>query len=118
METNSNMSQVVIETINTIFSNLFKSIDTNLFKILDNLTFINSNIFPSKMLYPVYFKLRFISGIVKQNKNNYWLFIQIDVITVFIQIVYKIWALKMGKLFFESVSVLQCGKREFIIDFV
>ncbi len=48
METNSNMSQVVIETINTIFSNLFKSIDTNLFKILDNLTFINSNILNDK----------------------------------------------------------------------
>lgn len=48
METNSNMSQVVIETINTIFGELFKSIDTNLFKILDNLTFINSNILNDK----------------------------------------------------------------------
>ena len=48
METNSNMSQVVIETINTIFSNLFKSIDTNLFKILDNLTFIDSSILNDK----------------------------------------------------------------------
>lgn len=48
METNSNMSQVVIETINTIFRDLFKSIDTNLFKILDNLTFINSNILNDK----------------------------------------------------------------------
>ena len=48
METNSNMSQVVIETINTIFSDLFKSIDTNLFKILDNLTFINSDILNDK----------------------------------------------------------------------
>lgn len=48
METNSNMSQVVIETINTIFRDLFKSIDTNLFKILDNLTFINSDILNDK----------------------------------------------------------------------
>ena len=48
MEQNANMSQVVIDTINTIFSNLFKSIDTNLFKILDDLTFINSNILEDK----------------------------------------------------------------------
>lgn len=48
MEQNSNMSQVVIDTINTIFSDLFKSIDTNLFKILDDLTFINSNILQDK----------------------------------------------------------------------
>ena len=48
MEQNSNMSQVVIDTINTIFSNLFKSIDANLFKILDDLTFINSNILQDK----------------------------------------------------------------------
>ncbi len=48
MEANSNMSQVVIETINTIFSDLFKSIDTNLFKVLDNLTFINSDILNDK----------------------------------------------------------------------
>ncbi len=48
MEQNTNMSQVVIDTINTIFSNLFKSIDNNLFKVLDNLTFINSNILNDK----------------------------------------------------------------------
>ena len=48
MEQNANMSQVVVDTINTIFSNLFKSIDTNLFKILDDLTFINSNILQDK----------------------------------------------------------------------
>ena len=48
MEQNTNMSQVVIDTINTIFSNLFKSIDTNLFKVLDDLTFVNSNILNDK----------------------------------------------------------------------
>ena len=48
MEQNANMSQVVIETINTIFRDLFKSIDTNLFKIMDSLTFINSNILEDK----------------------------------------------------------------------
>lgn len=48
MEQNTNMSQVVINTINSIFSDLFKSIDTNLFKVLDDLTFINSNILNDK----------------------------------------------------------------------
>ena len=48
MEQSINTSQIVIETINTIFKNLFESIDTNLFKILDNLTFINSNILEDK----------------------------------------------------------------------
>ena len=44
MEQKANMSQVVIDTINTIFQNLFKSIDSNLYKVLDELTFINSDI--------------------------------------------------------------------------
>ena len=48
MEQNANMSQVVIDTINTIFQNLFKSIDTNLYKILDELTFIDSDILQDK----------------------------------------------------------------------
>jgi len=48
LEQNTNMSQVVINTINSIFSDLFKSIDTNLFKVLDDLTFINSNILNDK----------------------------------------------------------------------
>ena len=48
MEQNANMSQVVIDTINTIFLNFFKSIDTNLYKILDELTFIDSDILQDK----------------------------------------------------------------------
>ena len=48
MEQNSNMSQTVIDTINTIFSNLFNSIDKNLYEVLDDLTFINSNILNDK----------------------------------------------------------------------
>lgn len=54
MEQNSNMSQVVIDTINTIFSNLFKSIDTNLFKVLDDLTFVNSNILNDKYFSKIF----------------------------------------------------------------
>ena len=48
MEQTSNMSQTVIDTINTIFSNLFTSIDTNLYKVLDELTFISSDILEDK----------------------------------------------------------------------
>jgi len=48
LEQNSNMSQTVIDTINTIFRNLFNSIDKNLYEVLDDLTFINSNILNDK----------------------------------------------------------------------
>lgn len=48
MENSSNISTVVIDTINTIFENLFSSIDTNLYKVLDDLTFINSEILEDK----------------------------------------------------------------------
>ena len=48
MEQNSDMSQTVINTINTIFSNLFTSIDNNLYKVLDDLTFIGSDILNAK----------------------------------------------------------------------
>lgn len=54
MEQNTNMSQVVINTINTIFRDLFKSIDANLFKILDDLTFINSNILHDKYFEKIF----------------------------------------------------------------
>ena len=48
MEQTVNSSQVVIDTINTIFRTLFTSIDTNLFKVLDDLTFVNANILEDK----------------------------------------------------------------------
>ena len=48
MENNANVSSAVIETINTIFGNIFSSIDMNLFKILDELTFIKSDILNDK----------------------------------------------------------------------
>ena len=43
MEQNSNASQVVIDTINTIFENLFQSIDTSLYKVLDEVYCVNNN---------------------------------------------------------------------------
>lgn len=44
MENNSNITDTIINTINTILQNLFSSIDNNLYAILDDITFINSNI--------------------------------------------------------------------------
>lgn len=43
METN-NITETIINTINTIFNNLFSSIDESLYTILDKLTFINTDI--------------------------------------------------------------------------
>lgn len=44
MENNSNITDTIINTINAILQNLFSSIDNNLYAILDDITFINSNI--------------------------------------------------------------------------
>ena len=44
MENSENITNIIIETINTIFENLFSSIDNNLYSVLDDITFINSNI--------------------------------------------------------------------------
>lgn len=43
MET-TNITQNIIDTINTIFENLFSSIDNNLYSVLDDITFISSDI--------------------------------------------------------------------------
>ena len=48
MEQSENVTQVIIDTINTIFENLFSSIDNNLYSLLDELTFINSDILSDK----------------------------------------------------------------------
>lgn len=44
MEQSENITQVIIDTINTIIGNLFSSIDNNLYSILDKITFIDSSI--------------------------------------------------------------------------
>lgn len=48
MEQSENITQVIVDTINTIFENLFSSIDNNLYSLLDELTFINSDILKDK----------------------------------------------------------------------
>lgn len=44
MENNTDISQIILDTINKIFETLFSSIDNNLYAILDKITFINSDI--------------------------------------------------------------------------
>ena len=44
MEQSQNITQIIIDTINTIFETLFSSIDNTLYSLLDELTFINSDI--------------------------------------------------------------------------
>jgi len=44
----NNITQIIIDTINTILGNLFSSIDNNLYSILDDITFINSDILKDK----------------------------------------------------------------------
>lgn len=44
MENSTNITQIIIDTINTILETLLSSIDNNLYSVLDNITFINSNI--------------------------------------------------------------------------
>ena len=42
--TTNNVTDTIINTINTIFENLFSSIDNNLYSVLDDITFISSDI--------------------------------------------------------------------------
>lgn len=44
----TDITQIIIDTINTILSNLFSSIDNNLYSLLDDITFINSEILHDK----------------------------------------------------------------------
>ena len=51
MENYSNITTSIIEAINTILSNLFSSIDNNVYNVLDDVTFISSDI-----IYDSYFE--------------------------------------------------------------
>lgn len=42
-----NITKIIIDTINTIFTNIFSSIDNNLYSILDNIVFIDTDIMHS-----------------------------------------------------------------------
>lgn len=45
LPSNPNIVQIVLDTINTLCSNLFSSIDKNIFPLLDELVFVDKNIF-------------------------------------------------------------------------
>ena len=45
MENSNDITQVIINTINSIFETLFASIDNNLYSVLDEITFVNSHFF-------------------------------------------------------------------------
>ena len=44
MENTNNITQTIIDTINSIFETLFASIDNNLYSVLDQITFVDSDI--------------------------------------------------------------------------
>ena len=48
MEQANNITQIILDTINTIIGNLFSSIDNNLYSVLDKIAFINSDILHDK----------------------------------------------------------------------
>jgi len=48
LENQTNITQTIINTINSIFEMLFSSIDNNLYSVLDKITFINSDILTDK----------------------------------------------------------------------
>lgn len=48
MEGSTDITQIIINTINTIFETLFSSIDNSLYSVLDDVTFIDSNILYDK----------------------------------------------------------------------
>ena len=48
MENTANITQTRISTINTIFENILSSIDNNLYSVLDDITFISSDILTDK----------------------------------------------------------------------
>ncbi len=50
----SNITNIIIDSINTIVNNLLSSIDNNLYSILDDLAFINSDILQDKNLENIF----------------------------------------------------------------
>ena len=79
MEDTSNITQTIINTINTIFENLFASIDNNLYSLLDEITFINSDIIKDQTFekiianslllgFIIYYSIRYLMSHLTFNK--------------------------------------------------
>lgn len=55
LSTNSeNVTQVILDTINNIFNSMFSSIDNSMYGVLDNLAFINVDIFRDKFFEKIF----------------------------------------------------------------
>ena len=54
MENSTDITQAIIDTINSIFEKLFASIDNNLYSALDNITLINSDILNDKTFEKIF----------------------------------------------------------------
>lgn len=63
--TTDNMANTIITTINTVLENLFSSIDNSLYSVLDDITFISSDI-----LQESYFKNILGTSAGSRNSNN------------------------------------------------
>ena len=50
MEENANITEIILNTINELFSSLFSSINNNLYTILDDITFIDESIIDDSIL--------------------------------------------------------------------
>lgn len=53
-ETTNNATETIINTINTIFENLFSSIDNNLYSVLDDITFITTDVLNDKYFEKIF----------------------------------------------------------------
>ena len=54
----TNISELIIDTINNLLNNLFSSIDNSVYETLDKLTFIDQNIFQDSFIEK-FFRKRF-----------------------------------------------------------
>ena len=54
MENSTEITNSIINTINTIFENLFSSIDNNLYDVLDDLVFVDNNILVDKYFSKIF----------------------------------------------------------------
>ncbi len=54
MTDSTNIPEIIIATINTIFENLFSSIDNSLYSVLDEITFISTDILNDKYLGKIF----------------------------------------------------------------
>ena len=68
-QTTNNITDTIINTINTIFENLFSSIDNNLYSVLDDITFITSDILKDSFFEKI-FGTSSTNGILLIANNN------------------------------------------------